>query len=78
VIIAVLVRQTDWIASVWAPALSWFIALITVGQFATRSTGSFKAKQAFLLVYGLGAHALWIVGCTVLAIVIHFVRQIGK
>ena len=77
-IVGILIQKQDWLASVWAPPLSWFIALITVGQFATRSTGSFKAKQAILLVYGLGAHAIWIVGCTVLAIVIHFIRQIGK
>lgn len=77
-VIAYLIKPNDWLASVWAPSISWFVALITVGQFATRSTGSFKVKQVFLLVYGLGAHAFWIVGCSVLAVAIHFLREIRK
>ena len=68
------VRSADFSATFWAPAISWLIAVITVGQFATNNGGSWKVQQVFLLVYGLGSHFLWILGTTVLAVVIHYFR----
>ena len=78
IVVSFVVTKQDWIASVWAPPLAWFVSLLTVGQFATRSTGSFKAKQVFLLVYGLGSHALWILGATILTLLIHYLRTAGN
>lgn len=68
------VREQDFAATFWSPAIAWFIALLTVGQFATNNGGSWKVQQVFLLVYGLGSHFLWILGSTVLAVVIHYLR----
>ena len=68
------VRAQDFAVTFWSPAISWFVALITVGQFATNNGGSWKVQQVFLLVYGLGSHFLWILGATVLAVVIHYLR----
>jgi len=68
------VREKDFAATFWAPAISWFVAVITVGQLATNNGGSWKVQQVFLLVYGLGSHFLWILGTTVLAVVIHYYR----
>lgn len=74
-IVALLVRPSDWQSTIWAPSVSWFTSLITVGQFAPQSAGSFKAQQAYLLVYGLGSHVYWIAGSTLGAIVIHMIRS---
>ncbi|MCX6404432.1 MAG: hypothetical protein NTW81_02755 [Actinobacteria bacterium] len=74
VVVSFRVRSADFVATFWAPAISWFIAVITVGQFATNNGGSWKVQQVFLLVYGLGSHFLWILGTTVLAVVIHYFR----
>jgi len=68
------VLPQDFAATFWSPAISWFIAVVTVGQFATNNGGSWKVQQVFLLVYGLGSHFLWILGTTVLAVVIHYFR----
>jgi hypothetical protein len=58
------VRGKDFAATFWSPAIAWFIAVLTVGQFATNDGGSWKVQQAYLLVYGLGSHFLWILGQT--------------
>jgi len=68
------VLPDDFAATFWSPAISWFIGVITVGQFATNNGGSWKVQQIFLLVYGLGSHFLWILGTTLLAVVIHYFR----
>lgn len=68
------VCDQDFYATLWSPAVSWFIALVTVGQFATSSGGSWIAQQLFLLVYGLGSHFLWILAATAAAVVIRYLR----
>lgn len=73
--IALKISKVDVLASHCAPTISWFISLITVGQFSTTSGGSWKAQQVFLLVYGLGSHFIWIFTATVLTIAIRFFRD---
>jgi len=68
------VRPSDFVSTFWAPAIAWFIAVISVGQFATNNGGSWKVQQVFLLVYALGSHFLWLLAATVLAVVIHYFR----
>lgn len=75
VFISLRIASADALASYCAPAVSWFICLLTVGQFSTNSGGSWKVNQIYLLVYGLGSHFLWIFGATVIAIVIHYFRN---
>ena len=72
--IAFKINPNDVLASYCVPCISWFVALLTVGQFATSSGGSWKAQQIFLLVYGLGSHFLWIFAATVLTIAVHYLR----
>lgn len=68
------VRPQEFIATFWSPAIAWFLSVITVGQFATNNGGSWKVQQVFLLVYGLGSHFLWIIGSTIVAVAIHYLR----
>ena len=68
------VRSEDYAATFWSPPIAWFISVLTVGQFATNNGGSWKVQQAFLLVYGLGSHFVWIISATISAVVIHYVR----
>jgi len=74
VAVSLKVRTKDFVATFWSPAIAWFISVVTVGQFATNNGGSWKVQQVFLLVYGLGSHFLWILGSTLLAVVIHYLR----
>lgn len=74
VAVSLRVEPKDFVATFWSPSISWFIAVLTVGQFATNNGGSWKVQQAFLLVYGLGSHFLWLLGTTALAVVIHYFR----
>lgn len=74
VFVSLRVEPRDYVATIWSPSISWFIAVLTVGQFATNNGGSWKVQQAFLLVYGLGSHFLWLLGTTALAVVIHYFR----
>lgn len=74
VAVSLKVRAKDFVATFWSPAIAWFISVVTVGQFATNNGGSWKVQQVFLLVYGLGSHFLWILGSTLLAVVIHYLR----
>ncbi|MBU6347865.1 MAG: hypothetical protein KGQ38_04555 [Actinomycetales bacterium] len=75
IFISLRIASADALASYCAPAVSWLICLLTVGQFSTNAGGSWKVKQIYLLVYGLGSHFLWIFGATVTAIVIHYFRN---
>jgi hypothetical protein len=73
--VALRVRDEDFHATLWSPAVSWFIAMITVGEFSTNSGGSWVAQQVFLLVYGLGSHFLWILAATASAVVVRYLRM---
>jgi len=70
--VALRVRDEDFHATLWSPAVSWFIAVITVGEFSTNSSGSWVAQQVFLRVYGLGSHVLWILAATASAVVVRY------
>ena len=61
------VRTNDYQAAIWAPSLVWFIALMTVGQFAPKRGGSFMREELLHIAYGLSAHAGWILGATIIA-----------
>lgn len=61
------VRIGDYLSAIWAPALVWFVVLMTVGQLAPKRGGSLLREQVLHIAYGLAAHAGWIIGATVLA-----------
>ena len=58
------VRTNDYLAAIWAPALVWFVVLMTVGQFAPKRGGSMLREEVLHIAYGLSAHAGWILGAT--------------
>lgn len=61
------VRTNDYLAAIWAPALVWFVVLMTIGQLAPKRGGSLLREQVLHIAYGLAAHAGWIIGATVIA-----------
>lgn len=69
------VRTNDYQAAIWAPALVWFVTLMTVGQFAPKRGGSFLREEILHIAYGLSAHAGWILGATILSGAIAIVRR---
>lgn len=73
---AIKVRPRDYMAAVWSPAISWVLALATVGQFALPSGSHIVRREILHFAYGLAYHAIPL-GITVLlsssvAIVRHF------
>ena len=69
------VRTNDYQAAIWAPALVWFVTLMTVGQFAPKRGGSLLREEVLHIAYGLSAHAGWILGATMLSGCIAIVRR---
>ena len=72
---ALTVTRGNFLSAVWAPILSWFIALITVGQLTRPTAGSNKERELILILHGLADHAWWILGATALAAVVVFIRR---
>ncbi|CAB4331229.1 MAG: hypothetical protein F2839_00995 [Actinobacteria bacterium] len=69
------VRLNDASAAIWAPAIVWVIAIMTVGQFR-RSPDEFTLRnEIFHFGYGLANHAVWIVAATFLSWLIVIVRR---
>jgi len=74
-LVALKVTQVDFVAAIWAPILSWFVALITIGQMTRPTAGSNKERELILILHGLADHAWWILGATTLAAVVVFIRR---
>lgn len=69
------IQRSDYLAAVWAPVLSWFVALMTFGQLTRPSAGSLKEREALLIIHGLADHAWWILGSTIAALAIVLIRH---
>lgn len=74
-IAALKVRTNDYLAAIWAPALVWFVILMTVGQLAPKRGGSLIREQVLHVAYGLAAHAGWIIAATVISGAIAIFRR---
>ena len=68
-------RINDVMATYWAPAIVWFIALETTGQVGRNFATENLKSQAVHLGYGLANHAVAIIGSTMLAVVIAATRR---
>ena len=77
-VVALRVSAKNYLVAVWAPVLAWHAALFTVGQLTRPETGSFVTQQMFLVLYGIANHALWILGATLLALIIVLIRKSKK
>lgn len=75
IVTATRVRTPDRSAAIWAPAIVWFIALETVGQYGRDFAQENLKSQAVHLGYGLANHALAILGSTLLGIAVGAIRR---
>lgn len=67
------VRPSDDIHAIYAPAISFFIMVITVGQIGLTATSLLDRLIEVLLI--LGSNYIWIIGSTVAALTIIALRR---
>jgi hypothetical protein len=72
---ALTVRPADLWAAVVTPPLAYLVALLTAGQFTLPSGGSLLVREGFMVFTGLALNAPWIIGATLLGLVIVLVRR---
>ncbi len=72
---ALAVRPADLWAAVVTPPLAYLVALLTAGQFTLPSGGSLLVREGFMVFTGLALNAPWIIGATLVALVIVLVRR---
>ncbi|MFN8167465.1 MAG: DUF6542 domain-containing protein [Candidatus Nanopelagicales bacterium] len=72
---AVTVRRADIWAAVVMPPLAFFVAAITAGQLTLDSSGSLVLREAYMLFRTLAVNAPWIIGTTLVCLVIVLVRR---
>jgi hypothetical protein len=73
---AVVVRRADIWAAVVIPPLAFLVALLTAGQLTIRAkTGGLLVREGALLFVSLATNAPWILGTTLVCLVIVLVRR---
>jgi hypothetical protein len=72
---AVTVRRADIWAAVVMPPLAFLVAALTAGQLTLDSSGSLVLREAYMLFRTLAVNAPWIIGTTLLCLVIVLVRR---
>ncbi len=73
---ALVVRRADIWAAVVIPPLAFLIALLTAGQLTIRGkTGGLLVREGALLFVSLATNAPWILGTTLVCLVIVLVRR---
>jgi hypothetical protein len=73
---ALVVRRADIWAAVVIPPLAFLVALLTAGQLTIRGkTGGLLVREGALLFVSLATNAPWILGTTVVCLVIVLVRR---
>ncbi|MSO27815.1 MAG: hypothetical protein EXQ60_07115 [Candidatus Nanopelagicales bacterium] len=71
---ALTVRTGDLAVAVIAPPIAFFIAAITIGQFGVTVTGGVLIGRAVAVFFTLADNWLWVIGSTLIALVIVIVR----
>ncbi len=71
---AVVVRRADIWAAVVIPPLAFLAATLTAGQLTLDSSGSLLIREGYMLFRTLAVNAPWILGTTVVCLVIVLVR----
>jgi hypothetical protein len=69
------VRRADIWAAVVVPPLAFLIAALTAGQLTLDSSGSLLIREAYMLFRTLAVNAPWIIGTTLVCLVIVLVRR---
>jgi hypothetical protein len=72
---ALTVRRSDIWAAVVMPPLAFLVAALTAGQLTLDSSGSLLLREAYMLFRTLAVNAPWILGTTVVCLVIVLVRR---
>jgi hypothetical protein len=72
---AVTVRRADIWAAVVMPPIAFLVAALTAGQLTLDSSGSLLIREAYMLFRTLAVNAPWILGTTVVCLVIVLVRR---
>jgi hypothetical protein len=73
---ALVVRRADIWAAVVIPPLAFLVALLTAGQLTIRGkTGGLLVREGALLFVSLATNAPWILGTTLVCLVIVLVRR---
>ena len=68
------VRRGDGTYAATAPAIAALVSVVTVGQLNLGASGGSLFDRAVVAFFALGDHWTWIVGSTVLALVIVAIR----
>jgi hypothetical protein len=69
------VRRADIWAAVVVPPLAFLVAALTAGQLTLDSSGSLLIREAYMLFRTLAVNAPWIIGTTLVCLVIVLVRR---
>ena len=72
---ALTVRRADIWAAVVVPPLAFLVAALTAGQLTLDSSGSLVLREAYMLFRTLAVNAPWILGTTIVCLVIVLVRR---
>ncbi len=72
---ALLVRPADIWAAAIIPPLAFLAATLTAGQLTLDSAGSFIVREGYMILKTLAQNAPWIVGTTLICLVIVIVRR---
>jgi hypothetical protein len=72
---AVVVRRPDIWAAVVVPPLAFLVASLTAGQLTLDQTGSLLIREGYGLFRNLAVNAPWILGTTLICLVIVLVRR---
>lgn len=72
---AITVRRADIWAAVVMPPIAFLVAALTAGQLTLDSSGSLLIREAYMLFRTLAVNAPWILGTTVVCLVIVLVRR---
>lgn len=72
---AATVRPRDGFWALVSPPLAFFVATVTAGQLTVTGSGGFLVKQGLLIPFTLGQNVLWIVGATLLAGALVWLRR---
>ncbi len=71
---ALTVRAGDLAVAVIAPPIAFFLAAITVGQIGVTSTGGALIGRAVAVFFTLADNWAWVIGSTLIALIIVIVR----
>lgn len=72
---AITVRRADIWAAVVMPPIAFLVAALTAGQLTLDQSGSLLIREGYMLFRTLAVNAPWILGTTVVCLVIVLVRR---